>query len=114
HWQTSRKSSKRAGACFTIHAHHFFTLLIRLVLVFLLNLSQPGLDLLHLETRPHRTLVQRPERNPDEHTEDHEHPSIAQLQVIVQPEQQLDTESCNRIDYRLKEAPTIWIYVIEI
>src|SRR5678810_114184 len=111
--QAPREAGEGTHTRFLIHLHYRFTLLHR-ILELLLGSSKLGLKLLHFEARSHRTLIQRPKRKPDQDPENHQHPTIGQIEPIMHPEKRLNDFGCNRMDNALKKAPPVRIDVIEI
>ncbi len=86
---------------------------LRILLVAFLDRLDLRLHRLHRHARPHRLLVERPEQHPDGDPEEDEHPSVAEVQGVVHPEEDADDEVRERSDDGT-EDPAVGIDVLQV
>ena len=96
-----------------VHLHDRFLLLPRIVAVLLLQRLQLGLQALHLQARPHRALVQRPERQANDHAEQHQHPAVVQMRRALDPQQHAHDDDGERLHEAAQES-AVRVHLIQI
>src|SRR5437899_11336329 len=96
-----------------VDAQHLALQLLRLVLETVLRLLDERRTRWRPNARLHRLLVQRPQEQAHEHAEDHEHPSVGQVQALVHPQENVDDEDRHRVDGRAQDA-AVRVRIIEV
>ena len=96
-----------------VYTHDLRLHALRICFVPLLDLGELGLQATHLHARPHGFLIQWPEKQPDDHSEDHKHPTVTQIQRRAHPKQDPHDDGGKWLHYPLEEA-AVRVRVLEV
>ena len=96
-----------------VHLHDRFLLLPRIVAVLLLQRLQFRLQALHFQARPHRTLIERPEREADDDPEQHQHPSVVEMGRALDPEEHAHDDGGERL-HEAAQEPAVRVHLVQI